>query len=297
MDNTTGEMQVFVETARHQSFSKAGKELRLSASAISKVVSRLEQRLGTRLMVRSTRSLQLTPEGEIYLARAQRILDDIRETEEIVASAQATRPKGRIRVSATVAFGIKYIVPLVPEFLTTFPDVQLDLALTDGVIDIVSERADIAIRSGDLPDTSLMARKLMDSPRVIVASPGYLEAHGAPASPGDLDRHNCMTFDFRQSWEEWPFKDPRTGDVYRMTVRGNFETNNGPTMRSLCLAGLGLARVGRFHVQPDIDAGLLIPVLEEHNAGDIEPISAVFAGHPHLAKRIRAFVNFMAERL
>jgi DNA-binding transcriptional LysR family regulator len=290
-------MQVFVETARHQSFSKAGKELRLSASAISKVVSRLEQRLGTRLMVRSTRSLQLTPEGEIYLARAQRILDDIRETEEIVASAQAAGPRGRIRVSASVAFGVRYIVPLVPEFLASFPDVQLDLALTDGIIDIVGERADIAIRSGNLPDTSLIARKLMDSQRVIVASPEYLRAHGTPTIPGDLEDHNCMTFDFRQSWEEWPFKDPQTGNVYKLTVRGNFETNNGPTMRSLCLAGMGLARVGRFHVQPDIEAGLLVPVLEEHNGGDIEPINAVFAGHPHLAKRIRAFIDFVSERL
>lgn len=297
MDNTAGEMEVFVHAARLRSFSAAGRQLRLSPSAVSKLLTRLEERLGTRLLVRTTRSLQLTPEGETYLERAQRILEEIRETEELVASGREAVARGRLRVSVSVAFGVRFIVPLVPDFLALHPEVQLDLSLTDGIIDIVGERTDVAIRSGDLRDTALKARKLMESRRVIVASPAHLERHGVPKHPSELDRHNCMTFNFRQSWEEWPFRDPASDQIFSRTVRGNLEANNGPTMRSLCLAGVGLARIGRFHVEPDIEAGTLVPVLEHFNAQDIEHIHAVYPGHPHLARRIRAFIDFLTERL
>ncbi|RJF82279.1 LysR family transcriptional regulator [Azospirillum cavernae] len=295
MDNAAGEMEVFVHAATLGSFSAAGRALRLSPSAVSKLVSRLEERLGTRLMARSTRSLSLTPEGELYLERAQRILEEIREAERAVAFGGAALPRGRLRVSASVAFGVRFIVPLLPDFLARYPDVQLDLSLTDGIIDLVGERTDIAIRVGALPDTALKARKLMESRRVIVAAPSYLDRRGEPLTPDDLDRHNGLTFNFRQSWEEWPFRDPATGRLFTRSVRGNFEANNGPTVRALCVAGVGLARVGRFHVQPDIEAGRLVPVLESFNPNDIEPIHAVYASHPHLAARIRAFIDFLTE--
>lgn len=297
MDNTAGEMEVFVHAARLQSFSAAGRLLRMSPSAVSKLVTRLEERLKTRLVVRTTRNLQLTQEGQIYLDRAQRILEDIRDTEHIVSTGGTAIPRGRLRVSVSVAFGVRFIVPLVSEFLRTYPEIQLDLSLTDGVIDIVGERTDVAIRSGSLRDTSLMARKLMESRRVIIASPDYISRMGIPRNPADLDNHNCMTFNFRQSWEEWPFRDTATGQTITRAVRGNMEANNGPTMRSLCLAGVGLARVGRFHVQADIDAGMLVPVLEDFNAEDIEHIHAVYPGHPHLATRIRAFIDFLVAHI
>jgi DNA-binding transcriptional LysR family regulator len=297
MDNTAGEMEVFVHAARLQSFSAAGRVLRMSPSAVSKLVTRLEERLKTRLVVRTTRSLQLTPEGEIYLERAQRILEDIREAEQVVSTGGEATPRGRLRVSVSVAFGVRYIVPLVPEFLARYPDVTLDLSLTDGIIDIVEERADVAIRSGDLRDTALKARRLMDSRRIIVASPSYLARMGTPRNPADLDRQNCMTFNFRRTWEEWPFRDPATGQTFSKVVNGNVEANNGPTVRNLCMAGVGLARIGVFHVQPDIDAGLLVPVLEPFNAGDIEQIHAVYPGHPHLASRIRALIDFLVEKI
>jgi DNA-binding transcriptional LysR family regulator len=297
MDNTVGEMEVFVHTARLQSFSAAGRLLRMSPSAVSKLVTRLEERLKTRLVVRTTRSLQLTPEGEVYLERAQRILDDIKETEHVVSTGDEATPRGRLRVSVSVAFGVRFIVPLMPEFLARYPDVQLDLSLTDGVIDIVEERADVAIRSGDLRDTSMKARKLMDSRRVIVAAPAYLERMGTPQKPADLDRHNCMTFNFRRNWEEWPFRDPATGQAFSKVVNGNVEANNGPTVRSLCIAGVGLARIGAFHVQSDVDAGLVVPVLEAFDPGDVEHIHAVYPGHPHLASRIRALIDFLVDRI
>ena len=297
MDNRAGEMDIFVRTAELGSFSAAGRRLRLSPSAVSKLVTRIEDRLGTRLMVRSTRALQLTPEGEVYLERARQILGEIDEAERMVAGGGRAVPRGRLRVSASVGFGVRYVVPLVPEFLQTYPHVELELSLSDSVIDLIEERADIAIRSGPLNDSTLKARKILQSRRVIVASPAYLDGRGVPQTPDDLADHNCLQFNFRRSVDAWPFRDPGGGPIYSRAICGNIQVNNGPTMRRLCLDGLGLARVGQFHVQPDIEAGKLVEVLTPYNPDDIELIHAVFAGHEHLAARIRAFVDFLAAKV
>ncbi|GAB4072171.1 LysR family transcriptional regulator [Ancylobacter sonchi] len=297
MDNRAGEMQVLVEVADRGSFSAAGRSLRLSPSAVSKIVARIEARLGVRLLVRSTRALVLTAEGEAYVARARAILASIEEAERQVAGGAAAEPRGRLRVSASVAFGEHYLVPLVPQFLALYPRVSLDLSLTDSVIDLLGERTDLAIRIGPLRDSTLKARRLAESRRMIVAAPAYLERHGVPATPADLDRHNCLRFNFRRSLDDWPFRDPATGAWFTRPVGGNFEGNSGATVRRLALEGLGLARIGAFHIRSDIAAGLLVPVLEEYNAGDVEQMSAVYVGHAHLDARIRAFVDFLAERI
>ncbi|MGR9249302.1 LysR substrate-binding domain-containing protein [Rhizobium leguminosarum] len=297
MDNRTGEMEVFVMAAELQSFSAAGRRLKMSPSAVSKLVTRIEDRLGTRLLVRSTRTMTLTPEGEVYLSRARRILTDITETEQIVAGGGKMIPRGLLRVNASVGFGERHLLALIPAFLERYPEVQLDISLTDGIIGLIEERTDIAIRSGAMDDSSLKARKLLESRRVIVASPAYLDAKGIPKTPQDLANHNCFSFNFRRSLNEWPFRNPGTSEVYRLPVTGNTAVNSGMIMRRLCLSGSGLGRVGQFHVQPDIDAGKLISLLEEYNPHDIEQIHAVFAGHEHLAARIRAFIDFLAEHL
>ncbi|MGO8020522.1 LysR substrate-binding domain-containing protein [Rhizobium leguminosarum] len=297
MDNRTGEMEVFVIAAELQSFSAAGRRLKISPSAVSKLVTRIEDRLGTRLLVRSTRTMTLTPEGEVYLSRARRILTDITETEQIVAGGGKMIPRGLLRVNASVGFGERYLLALIPAFLERYPEVQLDISLTDGIIGLIEERTDIAIRSGAMDDSSLKARKLLESRRVIVASPAYLDAKGIPKTPQDLANHNCFSFNFRRSLNEWPFRNPGTSEVYRLPVTGNTAVNSGMIMRRLCLSGSGLGRVGQFHVQPDIDAGKLISLLEEYNPHDMEQIHAVFAGHEHLAARIRAFIDFLAEHL
>ncbi|MBY5393863.1 LysR family transcriptional regulator [Rhizobium leguminosarum] len=297
MDNRTGEMEVFVIAAELQSFSAAGRRLKISPSAVSKLVTRIEDRLGTRLLVRSTRTMTLTPEGEVYLSRARRILTDITETEQIVAGGGKMIPRGLLRVNASVGFGERHLLALIPAFLERYPEVQLDISLTDGIIGLIEERTDIAIRSGAMDDSSLKARKLLESRRVIVASPAYLDAKGIPKTPQDLANHNCFSFNFRRSLNEWPFRNPGTSEVYRLPVTGNTAVNSGMIMRRLCLSGSGLGRVGQFHVQPDIDAGKLISLLEEYNPHDMEQIHAVFAGHEHLAARIRAFIDFLAEHL
>lgn len=297
MNNRAGEMEVFVQAVELGSFSAAGRRLELSPSAVSKVITRIEDRLGTRLLVRSTRTLQLTPEGETYFNRALRILADIEEAERITAQGAAAVPRGRLRVNASVPFGALCIAPLVPEFLRLYPEVELDLSLTDGVVDLIEERADVAIRVGPLRDSNLMARKLRANPRIITASPSYLAKHGMPERPEDLARHNCLNFNFRRSLNEWPFREPVSGQLRTLAVTGNFKANNGSTLRQLTLAGLGLARLGTFHVERDIAKGDLVPVLEAFNPGDVELIHAVFAGHEHLATRVRAFVDFLAERI
>ena len=297
MDNRAGEMEVFVLAAELKSFSAAGRKLGLSPSAVSKLVTRIEDRLGARLLVRTTRRLELTPEGEVYLGRARRILAEIAETERIVAEGAKVVPRGPLRVNASVGFGERYILPLLPDFLALYPEIELDLTLMDGVIDVIGERTDVAIRSGPLRDSSLKARKLLDSRKVVIAAPTYLARHGAPQRPADLAAHNCLRFNFRRAMDDWPFLAVDGQSVEAFEATGNMLVSSGAILRQLCLDGLGLGRIGRFHVEPDIAAGTLVPVLEPYNPGDIETVHAVFAGHEHLAARIRAFIDFLVEKI
>jgi DNA-binding transcriptional LysR family regulator len=297
MDNRAGEMEVFVAAAELQSFSAAGRRLKLSPSAVSKLVTRIEDRLGTRLLVRTTRSLLLTPEGEIYLGRAQRILADIAETEQLVAEGGRATPRGLLRVNATVGFGECYILPLAGEFLALYPEVQLELELTDNLIDLIEERTDVAIRVGPMRDSSLKARKLLNTHRVTVATPGYIARRGQPKTPAALATHNCITFAFGRTPGEWPFRDPAGASVYLSPAVGNLRAASGSIARLLCLQGLGIARIGKFHVERDLECGALVEVLEDYNPIEPEQFYAVFAGHEHLAARIRAFIDFLAERV
>ncbi|MEI2297657.1 LysR family transcriptional regulator [Ensifer sp. MJa1] len=297
MDNRAGEMEVFVAVSETRSFSAAARRLKLSPSAVSKLVTRIEDRLGTRLLVRSTRTLQLTPEGEVYLQRAQHILAEIVEAEQLVAAGGRMTPRGLLRVNAAVGFGERYIMPLASAFLERYPEVRLDLTLTDSMIDVVGERADVAIRTGPLRNSSLKARKLMETRPVVIASPAYLKRHGTPQTPDDLEGHNCIRFNFRRSVDEWAFRMPGQTSVELRSVFGNMEVSSGSIVRQLCLAGLGIGRIGRFHVETDFAAGTLVPLLEDYQSGEIETVYAVYAGHEHLAARIRAFIDFLVEQI
>ena len=297
MDNRAGEMEVFVTAAEQKSFSAAGRRLKLSPSAVSKLVTRIEDRLGTRLLVRTTRSLLLTPEGEIYLARAQRILAEIAETEQLIAGGGRATPRGLLRINATVGFGERYIIPLAGEFLALHPEVRLELSLTDGVIDLIEERTDIAIRVGPMRDSNLKARKLLESHRITVATPDYLARRGMPQQPDDLTAHNCITFTFGRNPGEWLFRDPESKALYTRPAPGNVQASSGSIARNLCLTGLGIARIGKFDVDADIDSGRLVEVLKDHNPHEPEQVHAVFAGHEHLAARIRAFIDFLAAKM
>lgn len=280
------EMEVFAAVAQSGSFSAAGRMLDLTPSAVSRTIDRIEARLGVRLMLRTTRVLTLTAEGQTYLAAARRILADLDDAERVISDQGA--PRGRVRVSASLAHGRQRVVPLLGEFARLYPHILIDFNLTDVVVDVAAGQADVAIRFGPLADSPLTAR-------TIVASPEYLARRGAPQVPEDLHDHDCLNFNFRRAEPVWPFR--RDGRDYALTVRGPIEANNGETLTQLALAGVGVTRVGNFSVADAIETGRLVPLLEAFNPGDREPIHAVFVGGANMPARVRVFVDFLAERL
>jgi DNA-binding transcriptional LysR family regulator len=286
-------LALFAAVVEHGSFSAAGRTLEMSPSAVSRVVDRIEARLGVRLLLRSTRALSLTAEGQVYLQAARRILADLDDAEQGIADHGA--PRGRLRISAALSHGRLCIVPLLGEFAALYPHVLVDFALTDAVVDVAGGEADVAIRFGRLADSALTARKLGETGRVIVASPGYLAAHGTPDAPEGLHRFNCLNFNFRRAEPVWPFR--RDGQDFALAVRGTIEANNGETLGQLAVAGVGVARVGRFSVAPELADGRLVPILEAFNPGDVEQIHAVFVGGTSMPARVRVFVDFLANRL
>lgn len=293
--NRSGEIEVFVRVAELGGFSAAARDLRMTPSAVSKLIARLENRLGARLISRSTRKLQLTPEGAAFYESGMRILADIAAAEREAAAGAA--PRGRLRVNCNVPFGQHRLIPLIPQFLVLHPEVAVDLILTDRVVDLMEERADLAIRAGPLGESSLIARKLGQSRMAVVAAPSYLAAHGEPKTPADLERHNRLGFCFARHFEGWPFADGNGRTIIVPPV-GKSLISDGEAMRLMAMAGAGIARHARWHVGPDIEAGRLVPLLEDYNPGDVEPIHAVYVGQgKHLPARVRAFLDFLAANL
>lgn len=285
-------MEVFVRAADLGSFSAAARALRMTPSAVSKLIARLEGRLGARLVNRSTRKLQLTPEGAAFYDRSLRILADLDEAERGAAAGAA--PRGRLRVNTNVPFGTHYLIPLLPDFLARHPEVTVDVTLTDTVVDLLEDRSDVAIRVGPLRNSQLVARKLGESRMMLVAAPSYLERHGVPRDPEDLTRHNLLGFGFARQSNGWPFRDAG-GNVTAVVPTGNALVSDGESMRLLVLTGLGISRLSMFHIGPDVAAGGLVPVLEAYNPGDTESIHAVYVGGGHLPARVRAFLDYLVE--
>ncbi|RWL91946.1 MAG: LysR family transcriptional regulator [Mesorhizobium sp.] len=291
--NRSGEIEVFVRVAETGSFSAAARALRMTPSAVSKLIARLEARLGARLVSRSTRKLQLTPEGVAFHDSGLRILADLDAAEREAAAGAA--PRGRLRVNSYVPFGQHRLMALLPRFLERYPEIFVEAVLTDSVIDLLEERADVAIRAGPLRESRLVARKLGQSRMVLVASPAYLDARGTPRALPDLARHNMLAFGFARHIDGWPFIDV-AGKSIIVPIVGNMSLTDGEAMRLTTLAGVGIARLARWHVEPDIAAGRLVPLLEEFNPGDEEPTHAVYVGQgKYLPARVRAFLDFLAE--
>ena len=291
--NRSGEMEVFVRVVDLGGFSAAARALRMTPSAVSKLIARLETRLGARLVNRSTRKLQLTPEGSAFYDRAVRVLADLDEAER--SAAAGATPRGRLRVNTNVPFGTHYLIPLLPGFLERHPEVTVEVTLTDTVVDLLEDRADVAIRVGPLKSSQLVARKLGESRMMLVASPAYLTAHGTPQTPGDLARHNLLGFSFARQSNGWPFRDA-DGSASAVVPTGNALVSDGEAMRLMTLAGAGISRLARWHVAADIAAGRMVALLEDFNPGDEEATHAVYVGQGrHLPARVRAFLDFLAE--
>jgi len=288
----SGEMSVFVTVAQEGSLSAAARALGLTPSAVSRIIARAEQRLGTRLLLRTTRALTFTAEGEAFLRGARRILADMDEVEGAITDQGV--PKGRLRVSAALGHGRLTIVPLVAAFTARYPNIVVDLSLGDEVVDILAGQADVAIRFGHLPDSPLTARRLGHTGQVVVASPDYLQRHGTPQQPEDLLKHNCLRFNFRRAEANWPFI--RDGKEFSLNVSGNIECSSGEALAQFARLGAGIARIGEFTVREDLQRGTLIPLLQTFNPGDEEPIHAVFVGGAAMPVRVRLFVDFLLEQ-
>lgn len=293
MDNRFGDIETFLAVASGGSFAAAAKALRLTPSAVSRSIARLEQRLGTILFRRTTRSLALTAEGSAYRDRMSVLLAEI-ETVESDLGREKQGPRGLLRVNASPSIGVP-LLPILPRFTARYPEIILDLALSDTIVDLVEERADIAIRIGPLRDTSLRAKKLGHSRMVLVASPAYLARRGTPHTPDDLDGHDCLRFSFRRSIDSWPFL--VGGRVVHRPVPGSFFGNSGDLVRQMAVAGGGIARHGHFHVAADLAAGRLVELLADYHPGDGEDIHALYAPEDRAATRIRAFLDFLDEEL
>jgi DNA-binding transcriptional LysR family regulator len=292
--NRSGEMEVFVRVVELGGFSAAARACDMTPSGVSKLLGRLESRLAVRLLNRSTRQVRLTPEGCVFYERSVKVLADLADAERGAAANAA--PRGRLSVNANVPFGTHFLLPLAAEFLARYPDVTLDIVLTDEVVDILEQRTDVAVRAGPLKSSGLLARKLGQTRMVIVGSPSYLARLGTPALPADLERHNRLGFNYARAMPGWPLL--QDGRIANVATNGSARVSDGEALRRLALAGLGLARLAAFQVKDDIAAGRLRPVLEEFNPGDEEEVHAVFLGQGgYLPSRVRALLDFLVERV
>lgn len=290
--NRAGEMAVFVQVVEQGGFSPAARQCGMTPSAVSKLIARLEARLRTRLFNRSTRRFALTPEGCAFYERAAAILADIDEAERRAGFGE--QPAGRIRVNTSASYAHHVLAPLIPDFLARYPQVTLDLALTDAVIDLLAERTDVAVRAGPLKDSSLIARKLGETAMIIVAAPAYLEAFGAPRTPADLEGRERLGFGYVRERAAWPLREG--GETVLTPPAGRVQASDGEALRRLALAGAGLARLAAFTVREDIAAGRLVPVLEDRNPGDREAFHAIYVGRGGPAPaRVRALLDYLAE--
>ncbi|GAA5541619.1 MULTISPECIES: LysR family transcriptional regulator [Brucella/Ochrobactrum group] len=291
--NRSGEMEVFVCVVERGGFSAAARACHMTPSAVSKLITRLETRLGARLVNRSTRAFQLTTEGCVFYERAMRILADIADAERSAGTGE--EPVGRIRLNTSASYATHILAPILPEFLAQFPGVSLDLIQTDTVVDLLAERTDVAVRAGPLKSSSLVARKLGDSAMLIVAAPAYLDQLGEPKTIEDLEGHNRLGFGYVRSGDGWPLM--RNGETVVVPTVGRIQASDGEALRRLALSGVGLVRAPNFTVREDIASGRLVPVLEEFNPGDLESFHAIHIGQGGpLPSRVRALLDFLALR-
>jgi DNA-binding transcriptional LysR family regulator len=287
-------LAVFAKVAEARSFAAAAAELKLSKATVSKAVSRLEARLGTRLFNRTSRRLALTDAGRQLAGRAGAVLAEA-EAAESEALAQSVSPRGLIRLAAPMSFGVLYVAPLLPEFLTLYPEVSIDLNLSDATVDLIGEGFDAALRIAALPDSSLVARRLCAVKPHLVAAPSYLSRHGTPRHPLQLAEHSCLGYAYQQTPGIWRFTSG-SGEVASVRVTGRLGLNNGDAMMPALIAGLGLGVLPDFILRDALADGSLKIVLDEW----LLPQSALHwvtpPGGPR-PKRVEVLASFLGERL
>lgn len=291
MDELT-DLLTFVRVVEARSFTAAAERLGITKSVASKYVTRLEARLGARLLNRTTRRLSLTEAGAALYERSRVALEEIVAAERCVSHVQ-TAPRGRLKVNAPTSFGILHLGPTLPEFLTRFPEITLDVSYNDRYVDVIDEGYDATLRIiPSMPDSTLVARPLTPIHFVVCAAPAYLERAGVPRTPEHLRRHNCLIY-APNNGNQWHFAGP-DGD-YSVTVSGSYQSNNGMAIGDMLLAGIGLARSPTFMVGDALKRGTLVTMLDEYRT-ESSTLYAVYPQNRYLSPKVRAFVDFLAER-
>ena len=283
------DLDIFARVARTGNMSMAGREIGLSPAVVSKRISLLEDRLGARLFQRTTRQLTLTETGEGYFKRVIDILSLVEEAEDYV-SRRNTKPRGVIKISAPTSFNRQHISPHLPAFLQRYPDIEIDMQLTDHFVDIIREGFDLAIRIGELEDSSLVARKLAKEVRVICAAPAYLKSAGTPKSLAELDAHNCLVAGAQDVWR----LDGPTGP-HDIRVKGNMRSNSAEFVRGGLMQGLGLALRATWDVGAEVERGDLVVVLPEYTGSSKNAIYAVYPCREFMPAKVNAFIDYFAD--
>ena len=286
-------MAVLVAAVDAGSLSAAARRLGRPLTTVSRRISDLEEHLGTRLLNRTSRRLSLTDAGRSYVAACQRILEEVREAER-AATGEYSTPRGRLTVTAPIVFGRLHVLPVIADFLAAFPEIDLRLVLADGILNLSEERIDLAVRIGDLPDSSLIAARVGEIRRVICGSPAYLSARGRPTGPGDLGRHDCVTFEGFTAPEAWTLGAGRS--AVSVPIRSRLVVNTAEAAVDAAISGVGLTRVLSYQVARAVAERRLAVVLEDFEPPPV-PVSLVYGGGRLLPLKLRAFLDFAAPRL
>ncbi|EIJ48802.1 LysR family transcription regulator protein [Herbaspirillum sp. GW103] len=289
--NKLREIECFIAVAELGSFVKAADALGISKAAVSRTVLELEARLGSRLMQRTTRRLSLTEAGSLYLERCKQIVTALEEADDLL-SAGSAKPVGLLRINAPVTFGILHLAPLWPMFLDRHPEVELDITLSDRIVDIIDEGYDLAIRIARLADSTLIHRKLTSTSLPICASPAYLEKHGTPHHPHELAQHQIISYSYNQGKDEWQFSGPE-GPV-SVRIHARMHVNNGDSCVQAALGGIGITRQPTFMIDQYLRSGQLVPLLPDYTVPDLG-IYAVYPSRAHLPAKVRAMLDFLSE--
>ncbi len=292
LDFTT-QILIFLRVVEEGRFSGAARSLGISTSAVSKQVRRLEDHLGIRLLNRNTRGISLTGEGEVYFREARGLAGQLQDLESLAMSLGDT-VRGPLRVCSTVAFAKTWLLPQVRDFLQRYPDINIEFELTDSPVDFLQQNVDVAIRfSEQVHDTSVVARRLAVNRRVVCAAPAYLDRHGTPEHPDDLERHNCLRLSTVNRWNEWRFD--RDGQSRVLRVTGNFRSNDADAIYHATLEGLGIARLSTYIVADDIASGRLVRLLPDY-VDMSSNLLAVYPDRRNLPRKVSVFIDYLMER-
>lgn len=290
--------QLFVNVVQLGSLSAAARQTGLSPASVSRIIHALEENVGGRLLNRTSRRLNLTEAGEVYYGQVEQILHQITEANDSVARLQST-PRGMLRVHSRMLVGNQYVAPSLPGFIEKYPDIKVDLLLSNYAVDLVDQNIDVDIRIGKLDDSSLIVRKLAAAERVVCATPGYVESHEPIKSPADLANHNCLTYRLHLGRTMWRFLD-KDGTLIEVPVVGSMQSDNGEALITAAVSGLGVAMMQEWSIRNELKSGTLVRLLPGYQASHIEFDNGIYAVFPHsrqVPSKVRVFVDYIAAYL